>query len=91
MERENKTFEGISDYVEEEGPKRGFCLVGSKENRPRNLATHLSPNPTGWCFGQLLIYITTTNTAILATTTMGTSQDVHWVSVSSITYVEPAE
>lgn len=33
------------------------------------------------------MYMTTMKTATLATTNMGTSQEVHWVSVSSIRYV----
>jgi hypothetical protein len=62
--------------VAEEGPKRGLSFKGSKENLPRNLATHFPSSLLCKCLGQLLMHITTMKTATFATTNIGTSHDV---------------
>lgn len=63
-------------YVEEDRPKRVFSFKGWNEKLPRNLATQ-SPSKPRFFWGQSLTYITTMNTAMLATTNTGISHDIH--------------
>lgn len=62
----------LDAYVAEEGPRRGFSLVGWKENLPRNLATQGEP-PVTKCLGQSLTYIVMRKRTMFATTITGTS------------------
>lgn len=66
------------DYVEEDGPKRGFSLRGWNENLRRNLGTQ-SPLAPATVLGQSLMNMTTMKTAIQAKTMTGVSHAVHWV------------
>ena len=69
-------------HVVEEGPKRGLSWRGWKESLPRNLATQASFK-LGLSLGQLLMYMTTTKTATLATTNIGINHEVHSLSEAS--------
>lgn len=55
--------------MEEEGPRRGFSLVGWKEKRPRKEATQEEE-----CWGQLLTDIVMIKSIMLAAVIRGTSQ-----------------
>lgn len=75
---------GRESYVEEEGPKRGFCERGWKEKRERKRATHFSSPLI--CLGQLLKYMRTTNMATLTRTNTGISHEIQLLSLSSTRY-----
>jgi hypothetical protein len=69
-------------HVAEEGPRSGFCRSGWKEKRPRKRATHLASRRAG----QLLAYMVTTKTVMLATKMTGTSQGTQSRSPSCCGY-----
>jgi hypothetical protein len=78
---------GGRTYVAEEGPRSGFSLSGWKEKRLRNPATQAPPprwrrEPAAWA-GQLLAYMVTANSTMLAATTSGTAHGTHCRSLSS--------